>query len=90
MSVDMCITGIDIPEILNLVVFKLVRSCNKFWLMVWRGTHTVTQIRFINEIIDELKGCSVIDVARLVDSPFSDLAPTAPEALSAWLLPGFT
>lgn len=37
-SVDMLDTGIDIPEILNLVFFKKVRSKSKFWQMIGRGT----------------------------------------------------
>jgi type I restriction enzyme R subunit len=37
-SVDMLDTGIDVPEVLNLVFFKLVRSRTKFWQMVGRGT----------------------------------------------------
>ncbi|EDT70937.1 type I restriction enzyme R subunit [Clostridium perfringens D str. JGS1721] len=37
-SVDMLDTGIDIPEILNLVFFKKVRSKTKFWQMIGRGT----------------------------------------------------
>lgn len=37
-SVDMLDTGIDIPEILNLVFFKVVRSSSKFWQMIGRGT----------------------------------------------------
>jgi type I restriction enzyme R subunit len=37
-SVDMLDTGIDIPEILNLVFFKPVRSKTKFWQMIGRGT----------------------------------------------------
>jgi len=37
-SVDMLDTGIDVPEIVNLVLFKLVRSKTKFWQMVGRGT----------------------------------------------------
>ncbi|HLP39831.1 DEAD/DEAH box helicase family protein [Lacibacter sp.] len=37
-SVDMLDTGIDIPEVLNLVFFKTVRSKAKFWQMVGRGT----------------------------------------------------
>ena len=37
-SVDMLDTGIDIPEIVNLMFFKPVRSCTKFWQMVGRGT----------------------------------------------------
>ncbi|MEB3422132.1 DEAD/DEAH box helicase family protein, partial [Salipiger manganoxidans] len=37
-SVDMLDTGVDVPEVLNLVFFKLVRSKTKFWQMVGRGT----------------------------------------------------
>ncbi|ULA58100.1 MAG: Type I restriction-modification system, restriction subunit R [Nitrospira sp.] len=37
-SVDMLDTGIDIPEVVNLIFFKLVRSKTKFWQMVGRGT----------------------------------------------------
>jgi type I restriction enzyme R subunit len=37
-SVDMLDTGIDVPEVVNLVFFKLVRSGTKFWQMVGRGT----------------------------------------------------
>ena len=37
-SVDMLDTGVDIPEVVNLVFFKLVRSKTKFWQMVGRGT----------------------------------------------------
>jgi type I restriction enzyme R subunit len=38
LSVDMLDTGIDVPEIVNLVFFKLVRSKTKFWQMLGRGT----------------------------------------------------
>jgi type I restriction enzyme, R subunit len=37
-SVDMLDTGIDIPELVNLVFFKIVRSKAKFWQMIGRGT----------------------------------------------------
>ncbi|WP_249028577.1 DEAD/DEAH box helicase family protein [Tannockella kyphosi] len=37
-SVDMLDTGIDIPEVLNLVFFKKVMSKAKFWQMIGRGT----------------------------------------------------
>ena len=37
-SVDMLDTGIDIPEVLNLVFFKRVLSKSKFWQMIGRGT----------------------------------------------------
>ncbi len=37
-SVDMMDTGIDVPEVLNLVFFKKVMSKAKFWQMIGRGT----------------------------------------------------
>lgn len=37
-SVDMLDTGIDVPEVLNLVFFKAVRSKVKFLQMIGRGT----------------------------------------------------
>ena len=37
-SVDMLDTGIDVPDLLNLVFFKRVRSKIKFWQMIGRGT----------------------------------------------------
>ena len=37
-SVDMLDTGIDVPEVANLVFFKPVYSRIKFWQMIGRGT----------------------------------------------------
>ena len=37
-SVDMLDTGIDVPDVVNLVFFKPVRSKSKFWQMIGRGT----------------------------------------------------
>ena len=37
-SVDMLDTGIDVPEVANLVFFTVVRSKSKFWQMIGRGT----------------------------------------------------
>ncbi|PWE00492.1 DEAD/DEAH box helicase family protein [Marinilabilia rubra] len=37
-SVDMLDTGVDVPEIVNLVLFKPVYSKSKFWQMLGRGT----------------------------------------------------
>ncbi len=36
-GVDMLDTGIDVPECVNLVFFKRVRSKTKFWQMIGRG-----------------------------------------------------
>ena len=37
-SVDMLDTGIDVPDVLNLVFFKIVKSSIKFMQMIGRGT----------------------------------------------------
>ena len=44
LSVDMLDTGIDIPEVANLVFFKPVSSKIKFWQMVGRGTRLCPDI----------------------------------------------
>jgi type I restriction enzyme R subunit len=43
-SVDMLDTGIDVPEIVNLVFFKVVRSKTKFWQMMGRGTRLCPEL----------------------------------------------
>lgn len=48
-SVDMLDTGIDVPEVLNLVFFKAVRSKTKFWQMVGRGTRLCPDLFAPNE-----------------------------------------
>lgn len=51
-SVDMMDTGIDVPEIVNLVFFKKVRSKIKFWQMIGRGTRLNKDL----EVVDPLSG----------------------------------
>ncbi|MCS6596042.1 DEAD/DEAH box helicase family protein [Bacillus cereus] len=43
-SVDMLDTGIDVPEVVNLVFFKKVRSKTKFWQMIGRGTRLCSNL----------------------------------------------
>lgn len=43
-SVDMLDTGIDVPEVLNLVFFKKVMSKAKFWQMIGRGTRLCSNL----------------------------------------------
>ena len=43
-SVDMLDTGIDVPEIVNLVFFKMVRSKTKFHQMMGRGTRLCKEL----------------------------------------------
>jgi type I restriction enzyme, R subunit len=43
-SVDMLDTGVDVPETVNLVFFKLVRSKTKFFQMLGRGTRLCPEL----------------------------------------------
>lgn len=52
-SVDMMDTGIDVPETVNLVFFKKVRSKTKFWQMIGRGTRLCKGLTCIDQIDGE-------------------------------------
>ena len=52
-SVDMMDTGIDVPECVNLVFFKKVRSKTKFWQMIGRGTRLCEGLTCIDQIDGE-------------------------------------
>lgn len=55
-SVDMMDTGIDVPECVNLVFFKKVRSKTKFWQMIGRGTRLCKDLSCIDGIDGEYTG----------------------------------
>ena len=77
-SVDMLDTGIDIPEILNLVYFKKVRSKTKFWQMLGRGTRLCPDLLGIGKdkekflIFDYCGNCAFF---RLDSKPREDKLP---------------
>ncbi len=52
-SVDMMDTGIDVPECVNLVFFKKVRSKAKFWQMIGRGTRLCKGLTCTDQIDGE-------------------------------------
>jgi len=52
-SVDMMDTGIDVPECVNLVFFKKVRSKAKFWQMIGRGTRLCKGLTCVDQIDGE-------------------------------------
>lgn len=52
-SVDMMDTGIDVPQTVNLVFFKKVRSKAKFWQMIGRGTRLCKGLNCIDSIDGE-------------------------------------
>ncbi|GEL18920.1 DEAD/DEAH box helicase family protein [Pseudonocardia asaccharolytica] len=71
-SVDMLDTGIDVPEVVNLVFFKLVRSKTKFWQMIGRGTRLAPNLYGPNKDKD---GFLVFDVCQNVEFFNQDLMP---------------
>lgn len=52
-SVDMMDTGIDVPECVNLVFFKKIRSKTKFWQMIGRGTRLCKNLSCVDNIDGE-------------------------------------
>ncbi len=60
-SVDMMDTGVDIPEIVNLVFFKRVLSRIKFDQMWGRGTRTCKNLHVITPSRDYFEGRSMDD-----------------------------
>lgn len=55
-SVDMLDTGVDVPEVVNLVFFKKVRSKIKFWQMIGRGTRTCEELDCVDGLDGEYSG----------------------------------
>lgn len=78
-SVDMLDTGIDVPEVLNLVFAKPVRSVVKFWQMLGRGTRLCENLHGLGE---NKKEFCIFDhwgnIEFFIDHPeFEEVAPTA-------------
>ncbi len=65
-SVDMLDTGIDVPEVLNLVFFKRVFSVIKFWQMIGRGTRVCKDLNVFSPSKEFFgKGKEAITKAKL-------------------------
>ncbi len=54
-SVDMLDTGVDIPEVVNLVFMRPVHSRIKLWQMVGRGTRNQQACRYFDRLPDGKK-----------------------------------
>jgi type I restriction enzyme, R subunit len=54
-SVDMLDTGIDVPEVVNLVFMKPVQSRIKLWQMIGRGTRSHAACKFYDRLPDGKK-----------------------------------
>ncbi|MCK9928826.1 DEAD/DEAH box helicase family protein [Frankia sp. Mgl5] len=72
-SVDMLDTGVDVPEVVNLVFFKLVRSRTKFMQMIGRGTRLCADLFGPNQSKDHFL---VFDLCQNVEYFNQDMAPT--------------
>ncbi len=70
-SVDMLDTGIDIPEVVNLVLAKPVRSKTKFWQMIGRGTRLCKDLFGPGQ---DKQQFLVFDLARNVEHFNADIA----------------
>ena len=81
-SVDMLDTGIDVPEVLNLVFFKKIRSKSKFWQMIGRGTRLCPNI-FSPEI--DKKNFYIFDFCKnftFFESNQKEIEGCVPESLT--------
>jgi type I restriction enzyme R subunit len=54
-SVDMLDTGIDVPEVVNLVFMKPVQSRIKLWQMIGRGTRNQGACKYFDRLPDGKK-----------------------------------
>ncbi|MFO0967417.1 MAG: DEAD/DEAH box helicase family protein [Gemmataceae bacterium] len=54
-SVDMLDTGVDVPEVVNLVFMKPVQSRIKLWQMIGRGTRNHAACKFYDRLPDGRK-----------------------------------
>jgi type I restriction enzyme R subunit len=80
-SVDMLDTGIDVPEIVNLVFAKPVRSRVKFWQMIGRGTRLCKDL--FGPGLDKTK-FRIFDHwgnFEYFDQPRQEVQPTQPKGL---------
>jgi type I restriction enzyme R subunit len=80
-SVDMLDTGIDVPEVVNLVFFKPIRSKTKFWQMVGRGTRLCPDLYAPGK---DKKNFYIFDVCGNLEF-FSQPVATAPGGTSPGL-----
>lgn len=78
-SVDMLDTGIDVPDVVNLVFFKPVHLKTKFWQMVGRGTRLRPDLCGPG---DDKKDFVVFDVCGNIDD-FNQDFPSAGASIAA-------
>ena len=74
-SVDMLDTGIDVPEVLNLVFAKPVKSYVKFWQMIGRGTRLCKDLHGLGKdkerfyLFDHWGNCEYFEMEKAKEEP---------------------
>lgn len=81
-SVDMLDTGIDIPEVLNLVFFKKIRSKSKFWQMIGRGTRLCPDIFAPNKDKEDFYIFDFCKNFTFFESKQKEIESVVPESLT--------
>lgn len=76
-SVDMLDTGVDVPEVVNLVFMKPVQSSIKLWQMIGRGTRSQAACRFLERLPEgKKKDFRIIDFwENRFNKKFDDAPP---------------
>jgi type I restriction enzyme R subunit len=80
-SVDMLDTGIDVPEIVNLVFAKPVRSRVKFWQMIGRGTRLCKDLFGLGQDKTKFRIFDHWSNFEYFDQPRQEVQPTQPKSL---------
>ena len=81
-SVDMLDTGIDIPQLLNLVFFKRVYSSAKYWQMIGRGTRQCADLLGPGEDKQQFYVLDFCENFEFFDEQPDGVPPTVTESLA--------
>lgn len=82
-SVDMLDTGVDVPEVVNLVFFKAVRSRVKFNQMIGRGTRLCPDLFGQGEDKKEFLVFDICGNFEYFDQDIDEKDPRLPETLTS-------
>ena len=80
-SVDMLDTGIDVPELVNLVFAKPIKSKVKFWQMIGRGTRLCKNLFGPGQDKTEFLVFDPWDNCRFFDEDYEETDPRPPTSL---------
>lgn len=85
-SVDMLDTGVDVPEVLNLVFFKPVYSLVKFYQMIGRGTRLCPDLFGVNQPKEKFYIFDLCGNFDYFSEKITEKDPKPPESLTTSLV----